>query len=849
MTSPETGVSDDADLYASVDVLASDFIARYRSGDRPTVDEYANRHPELSETIRSIFPLALSVEKVKVDGQAEPDGSATLAGRLIERLGDFRLVREIGRGGMGIVYEAMQESLGRTVAIKLLPKQSLLDDESLWRFQHEAKTAAAMHHSNIVPIFGTGETDGTHYLVMQLVAGQSLDKRIADRETNAFHYREIAEIGRQVADALAYSHASGILHRDIKPANILIDENGTAQVTDFGLARNTRDDPTMTQALSGSPRYMAPERFRGQSDARSDIYALGLTLYEMVAGAAAFTDSDPHQLMESVRQHRIQPLSNIRPDVPIDLKTIINKAISPEPGHRYQSSAELRDDLGRYLSDQPIQARRISNTARLIRWCRRNPRIATTSAIAVASLLLATLASTGGWMMTSAANERANAALRQSEQTVDLALQSLDGIVDMVSVPVNGLGDVSPNQSIGPDESAATTLTLNPSPHTAQVLASIQPIYERLSRQSPTRPDIVEQMIGATIRHAMIQRQLGQADVAIQTLQTGIETLTGRAETAGLSTEQSRLLFARLHNELGEAYENELRFNESDIAFGSAIKAANDLPRTNRDGMLQLARAHTSLGDPSPQRRRMEPAGSKESQPRREHLNVADGLLQTLHENSSSVSQVESLRARVKLAQSHLERRPIAKRAKFNDAIEILRQQLAVTPNDTAARFTLVEALAAVNLRRQAQNTSQKSEATDRLEQSLAELETLQQQVPETPVFRVSEIHIRHKLANLAKTNRDYDAAHRQLQKAITIQSTLIDTTPNSLSHRCWRALLYRSLAEVADLSGDQDAKTDAITKAVEDMDAITTDDLGHPFVVQTQQIIRSLQTDSTDSE
>ncbi len=828
---------DDNDIYAIVDVLASDFIARYRNGDRPTIEEYAIRHPELSEPIRRVFPLALSVEKVKVDEQAEQDGSATLAGRLIEQLGDFRLVREIGRGGMGIVYEAMQESLTRTVAIKVLPKQSLLDDEALARFQHEAMTAAAMHHSNIVPIFGTGETDGTHYLVMQLVRGESIDKRIAASGTEAFGFRETAQIGRQIADALAYSHANGVLHRDIKPANVLIDENGTAQVTDFGLARNTRDDPTMTRALSGSPRYMAPERFRGQSDARCDIYALGLTLYEMVAGVPAFSESDPHLLMESVLQHRIKPLSSLRGDIPLDLQTINDKAISHEPAHRYQTAAELRDDLDRYLADEPIHARRTSAAARLFRWCRRNPKMATATTVAAASLVLATLASTGGWWMTYAANRRTNTALRQSEQTVDLALQSLDGVVDMVSVPASSISDV------GFDETAATTYSLNPSPHTADVLQSIQPLYERLSQQSPTRPDIVKQMIRATIRLALIQRQLGHTSDAIESLEHGIDVLRTRGATAGLSNEQSRSLMARLQNELGDVFAVELRFDESEQAFESALSAASGLATSNTEAMLQVARAHVGLGDAPPQRMRIESQGNKPPRERRMHLRTADELLDTLHETGNSTSSVVTLRARVRLAQSRIEKRPAAKRARFESAIEILRQQLEVSPNDTTVRYTLVEALAAVNLRREVQTRLQRSEAATRLGEALAELQTLQQQFPNTPIFVVSEVHIRHKMFNLARTDKDFDEANHQLQKALAMQSTLVNAAPENLSHRCWRALLYRSLAEVHNLQGNQEAAGEAIANAAADINAIAPADRDHPFVVQTQQIIEALSS------
>ena len=273
-----------------------------------------------------------------------------------------------------------------------------------------------MHHTNIVPIFGTGEFEGTHYLVMQLVRGSALDQRIESRGGARFGFREAATVGRQVADALDYSHANHVLHRDIKPSNILIDDEGMAQVTDFGLARNTCDDPTMTQALSGSPRYMAPERFQGESDPRCDVYSLGLTLYEMLAGSPAFDKPDPHQLIDAMRLHQVQPLRFFRSDIPIDLETIVAKAMSREPTHRYQSAADLRDDLDRFLADEPIHARRTSIPQRLIRWCRRNPRLAASSAIAASSLLVATIASTAGWAFTSAANKRTTEALIQSEQ-------------------------------------------------------------------------------------------------------------------------------------------------------------------------------------------------------------------------------------------------------------------------------------------------------------------------------------------------------------------------------------------------------------------------------------------------
>ncbi|QDT05056.1 Serine/threonine-protein kinase PrkC [Rubripirellula lacrimiformis] len=830
----------DDDIYTTVDILASDFIARYRNGDRPTVDEYADRHPDISEPIRRIFPLVLSVEKIKIDQQTESDGSATLAGRLFERLGDFRLVREIGRGGMGIVYEARQESLERTVAIKILPKQSLLDNDALKRFQHEAKTAAAMHHSNIVPIFGIGENDGTHYLVMQLVRGESLDRQIKS-EKATFDFGRSAKIARQISDGLAYAHDCGVLHRDIKPANILIDDDGTAQITDFGLARNVSDDPTMSQALCGSPRYMAPERLRGVSDERSDVHAVGLTLYEMISGTPAFENTSPDQWMDAVRAHQVQSLRSRRPDIPVDLDTIVSKAMSPDPADRYWSAADLRDDLDRFLSDEPIHARRTPIAQRFVRWFRRNPRIAMATAVALCSLIVATIASSAGWAFTSAANQRALQALEQSELTTDLALQSLDGVVDIVSMPSTTVADV------GVDDSADITWTLNPSPQSAQLLQRIQPLYERLSQQSPLRADIIGQMTQATIRLASIQRQLGQSSAAIDSLERGVEVIQTRSERAGVALADKQHWLASLGNELGEVYSAERRFDEADQAFLDVIAALQKFPSVDSKAQLQLARAHVGLGDPPIQRRRPNSDLQVQSTKPQDHLRVAGDLLESLHTADAHVATVEILRARVRLAESRIERRPGRRRDDFRDAIDILRTQLAVTPTDVALRFTLVEALAGVNLRRDIRHPLDRIEAAARLEESLDELRSLRVQFPDTHVFSVSEVHIRHKLSSLARSQQDYPAAAEQLAQAIAIQSSLIAQAPNNFSHRCWRALLYRSVAEIAQMQGDSTGQQAAIANAVADLDAIDPSQSDHPFVNQTRQIIRSLETDRQD--
>jgi serine/threonine protein kinase len=305
-------------------------------------------------------------------GDSSLDGGArTRAPSTYEQLGEYRILREVGRGGMGVVYEAEQESLGRRVALKVLPPHALNDAQQVLRFEREAKAAARLHHTNIVPVFGVGHHGGTHYYVMQFIQGQGLDdvleelrasrakqpaearaactpvkqvahslltgsfragaaeedaappvnaagstvtnnlsdsvptgrSKSADRSslssTDNHYWRSVARIGVQVTEALEYAHGQGIIHRDIKPSNLLMDLKGTVWVTDFGLAKPTdAEDLTHTGDIVGTIRYMAPERFQGQSNARSDLYALGVTLYELIALQPAFSERDRPKLLQ-----------------------------------------------------------------------------------------------------------------------------------------------------------------------------------------------------------------------------------------------------------------------------------------------------------------------------------------------------------------------------------------------------------------------------------------------------------------------------------------------------------------------------------------------------------------------
>jgi eukaryotic-like serine/threonine-protein kinase len=421
-----------------LDEPAEEFLARFRRGERPSLTEYADRYPDLADRIRSLFPALVELERAgSLSGPAVPGIPDHLGSGGPARIGEFRILRKVGEGGMGVVYEAVQESLGRHVALKVLPPTRT--GSYLERFRREARAAARLHHTNIVPVFGVGEADGLHFYAMQFISGQGLDSvldevrrlragKAADPLTNprgltrtllarsvaeglltgsfppaadlaalppapeptaassqadlvtqpeARYYREVARLGVQAAEALSYAHGQGVLHRDVKPSNLLLDLHGILWVTDFGLAKaDDEQELTRTGDLIGTLRYMAPERFRGQADARSEVYALGITLYELLTLRPAFDAADRVHLIEQVC-HTVPPRPRkLDRQIPQDLETVVLKATARDPADRYQTAAALADDLRRFLADRSNAARRASVTEQLWRWSRRNKAIA-----------------------------------------------------------------------------------------------------------------------------------------------------------------------------------------------------------------------------------------------------------------------------------------------------------------------------------------------------------------------------------------------------------------------------------------------------------------------------------------
>ena len=602
-----------------VDRLAEEFAARLRNGESPSIAGYVKNHPEYAEQIQSTFPTIALMERLASEEAALTSSAAKKQDvETPKELGGFRIVSELGRGGMGVVYEAEQVSLSRHVALKVLPSQWLATPNQRKRFEREARAAARLHHTNIIPVFGVGEDHGTHFYAMQYIGGRSLDEVLrqlkqensgqsATRHTRLHHldsgsaddstrphkisdstdadiasaktaelgssvtvdsnlvqdvatsqaqvgspdnyWHQVAAIGIQIADALEYAHSQGILHRDIKPSNLLVDAQGCVWVADFGLA--IFDDEvkiTETGDIVGTLQYLAPERFDGIADARSDIYSLGLTLYELLALRPAFDARNRKTLIKQILETEPPRLRKLNRNVPRDLETIIQKAIERSVENRIQSAGDLAADLRRFVEDQPIRSRRVSAAERFWRWCRRNPGISWTTATA-AVLLISTIAT--AFVLIN--NER-KTALQLAEEKSRLAEEKSALAINFEAQAKSLANVVRQKEQIAIDERKATMREHSARTRLQSMLSSetelrtqaemSRQLSEQLAAESKAVTDfLLVDMIGA----ATPQRTQGRPI----TMQVMLDNAAARVEHA---FEDQPTVEAAVRNTIGSAF-------------------------------------------------------------------------------------------------------------------------------------------------------------------------------------------------------------------------------------------------------------------------------------------------------
>lgn len=427
-----------------------EYFESCEAGAVPECEKILLEHPDLRDDLEMFFSererMEILGEYVRNrDHQTGMDldnmGLPAIPDPISRQLGDFRLLREVGRGGMGTVYEAEQISLNRRVALKVLPFASALDPRQLQRFRNEAAAAAHLRHENIVAVYAVGCERGVHYFAMQYVDGQSLAEFLTERRLREqrrsqtatvtmaqfstepdppqiSYFDWVARVGIRAAMALEHAHQTGVVHRDVKPGNLLLDTQGHLWVTDFGLAQVATDvSLTITGELLGTLRYASPEQTRGRRgvvDHRSDIYSLGATLFELLTLRPPFNSIDRHELLQQVAMEPPPTLRSLVPEIPGNLETIVLKALRKDAADRYATSQELADDLQRFLDRRPVLAKPPRTAEMFWSFARRHPATLLASVIALlcvtaASLLIAALIG--------AERERTNAAQRRAQDS------------------------------------------------------------------------------------------------------------------------------------------------------------------------------------------------------------------------------------------------------------------------------------------------------------------------------------------------------------------------------------------------------------------------------------------------
>lgn len=838
--------------------LVEQFTQELRTGKIPSIVGYQKQYPHLAEELHELLSSVAMIEQLKSQTPASNSLNRRLDETLnLQQLGDYRLIREIGRGGMGIVFEAMHQSLGRRVAIKILPNRTSDDQKQVDRFRREAQAAANLHHTNIVGVFGVGFDQGYHYYVMEYVDGSSLKQSIRalqarqlgelasespdDPTKDNHHSKTLDQHGREqssdqagtfsctpawvylppagqethwalevtagIADALEHAHHNKVLHRDIKPANLLVDPQGIVRLTDFGLAKHMElTDLTRTGDLVGTPQYMPPESLEGKYDVRSEVYGLGLVLYELITGRAAFEPSSAVGMLHQIVTVRPKAPRQWNERISRDLEVVIQKSIARDPADRYQTAADLRDDLRCLLQDQPISARRPTAWEQTRRWSRRNP---TTAIFAALTLLLLATVAVGSTLaytylnsayhqlaqqhtllesqqkQTESARQEAVASQKQlqreferAEGNLEVSIQAFDEIFLQLVAPdrlklnesggaieldIDGLSEMSGIQSGVTEQDA-------------EFLKRMLTFYQQIADQNAEQPDLKLRSAKASRRVANTYHVIGKLEPAVEAYQTTIQ------QYRDLLTEQpeSELIartLAQVYNEAGQA-NRRLRKNMPAIRLHElARQLLTEHPASDQRSMkLELARTYNLLC-------------ASETEPPTESPAIAEDFFGLLESRESTLSKLYERRSR----QRELVIRNLRFRQRMNDyldrAIALTEELLQEAPEDPE-----VQLMHAISLRsktalliNQTQETSDSAaidpDITPKVKQVLTELTSLSEKSP-NPQYKY-QLALTYALS-LGKPR----PAEEEVETAIGLVEELINAYPNNLEYHQLRVSL-----------------------------------------------------------
>lgn len=868
----------------NLDKIGEQFTEAIRGGAHPNINVYLKMYPENADEIRELLESISLIETFKQSKHAVSDPSARHT--TFTELDDYKVIREIGRGGMGIVLEAIHEPLSRKVAIKVLANNLLGESKHLIRFRREARAAAKLRHTNIVPVFGLGTSGEHHYYVMDYIDGMSLhqwltsldqdrspaaptvdfysantfsgantDEAIAEdalqqpgvdsptvQDTQRYQ-RWVTGLGISAADALHYAHSQGVLHRDIKPSNLLLDRSNILWIADFGLAKLAEQNAvTATGDIVGTPQYMPPESFEGEYDIRSEVYALGLTLYELLTLKPAIEGNGTADIIrKATRGVTVRP-RKLNPDIAQDLETILLKALSHDPEDRYTNAEELRKDLNCFLTDRPIAARKTNPIERMIRWSRREPKVA---ALTITTfLLLGALASVSafGFWQTKQALNQAKASEQDSIKSLALetaAKNEADAQKTLaeknLQVAVKALNEVMENISrrgieTGAEFLAEVTDTTSPnvSAEDAELLNSLLGFFDELGRNN-SKDLLAESAIAAKYAGEICMRlgDLHKAELAFS------ESLNRTRELAACDPDETAHIVAQaaILNKLALITGLRGRLKQADAIFFRTKRLLQSCPdvMATAEGRFHYAIAHrlvashaTRIGidEPSPNQgagrtwlaRRLrltepKPGIDSANAVLREAIDVLTRLTNEHPENQHY--QVELARAyRDKAVTASLARRRTEAENSIQRSIALFRELLSANPTLDAIRYELALTLC--------------STATfnmDQVRRSVEAHELCQKLLETSPHLPHVKALYASTLANLAERQMrlaKYKTAEDTWKEVLQIYESLIQTSPNVLLYKRRHSDTFESLAELKGKQGDRNAAQAYLEQAIE---------------------------------
>lgn len=745
-----------------------------------------------------------------------------------KRLGDFILGKEIGRGGMGVVYEARQISLGRRVALKVLPFAAVLDSKQIARFKNEAQAAAQLHHPNIVPVFAVGAERGVHYYAMQLIDGQPLDRAIEQlrrvREQRSFggkrapdaapldstmsyiadrsfltakstnrreYYSAVLRLGIQAAEALHAAHEFGVVHRDIKPSNLLLDGSGKLWVTDFGLAR-CQSNATLTRTgdVVGTMRYMSPEQAMGRTalvDHRTDVYSLGATIYELLALRPAFPDENGQSLARRIEDQEPPRLRTIDAGIPQDLETVVAKSMSKVRDERYATSQQFADDLSRVLEGKPTIAKPPTFLERATRWTRRHGRFAAAAfGLAVAASLVLAV----GTVLIAREKIKADQNFARAERN----FQDARGAVDQLGAQLaEQLASVP-----GADQVRR------------KLLEDTLVYYEKFAREAGNDPSLCADLATTYSKIGTLRDATGRRTEGLKDHQKAVE-LFRRLVAEQPSSSDFRRRLAMCQNNLGMALNRLGRTDEASKAYLEAIAAQEKL-------LAETPANSGVLSDLSVYRNNLALLQTQTGAADVAEKSFAQAIRQQQQQAETHPADVEAQRSLAALFHNQAAlfgiKDPERAAALYAKALE-QRQKVATAEPDVPQHQSEL-ALTYGNLAAVQSSLGQPEEAAASLQEALAIQQRLVRQSPDQVSYR-AELAVTCNNSGLASSKAGKASeAEGSFAKALELQKQLVAEHPDDIGMQSTLGGIYNNLGMVYEKLKRFDEAANSYSSAIE---------------------------------